>query len=104
MNSSEKTKYRNTKKWKEFRKFILDKYDYTCYICKIRKPGKKSRYLQIHHLDEHAYGKETEDDIELLCSDDHKLVEKLLRRKEFDIDKFCMRLKEVYLNSKSHQD
>ena len=101
MTSKEKCKYRATKKWKNFRKRIIAKYRNRCYVCGIEKRGKQTRYLQVHHLNEDAYGDEKEDDVTLLCSADHELVEKFLRRKEFDIDEYCSRLKEIYLKSKN---
>jgi len=104
VTSKEKRNYRATKKWKNFRRYLIKKNDNTCYICGIRKTGKQTRYLQIHHLDESTYGNETEKDVIPLCSADHELIEKFLRRKEFDIDLFCERLKEIYWISKNNQE
>lgn len=104
MNSNEKIKYRNSKKWKDFRRKLLVSCNYTCQICGIQKRGKKSRYLQIHHINPESYGEESEDDVVVICSADHELIEKLLRRKEFDIDEFCAKLKEIYLKSKNDKD
>jgi len=96
VNSKEKVLFRRTKKWQEFRSFILEKYEYTCFICGI----KKKKGLHVHHINEEKYGNEVEKDVVLLCSTHHKLIEYLLRRKVLDIDDFCKKLKEIYLKSK----
>lgn len=99
MTSHEKIKYRKTAKWKNFRKSILDKNDRKCQICGIRKPGKQSKGLHLHHYNELAYGRETSNDVILLCAECHKLIEKMLKRKVFDIAGFSKRLRNVYFLS-----
>lgn len=97
MTSKEKVKYRSSKKWKDFRKNILEERDYRCEICGIQK--KKG--LQIHHLNPNTYGKETKDDVLVLCPADHKGLERLLRRtkNKVDIDEYCKNLKDAYYKS-----
>ncbi|OQY40937.1 MAG: hypothetical protein B6229_00440 [Spirochaetaceae bacterium 4572_7] len=96
MNSKEKKKFRQTKKWKEFRKVMLEKVDYKCQMCSI----KKKKGLHIHHINEEAYGKETSSDVVVLCSLCHREIERLLKRKEFDINIYILQLKNYYNESK----
>lgn len=94
MDGKEKTKYRNTKEWKKFRKELLEDADYKCQVCGIRKKKK----LQIHHLNEKAYGQETKESVVILCPTCHKIVEWLLSRTRnpVDLNDFCSNLKWVY--------
>lgn len=78
MTSKEKTKYRTSKKWKSFRSELLKEYNYTCALCGTTKRGKQARGLQVHHMNEKSYGNETRNDVTLLCSGCHKLVEKMI--------------------------
>jgi 5-methylcytosine-specific restriction endonuclease McrA len=98
VDGKEKSKYRQTKKWKDFRKRILKERDYTCEICDTRK--KKG--MHIHHYDESTYGNETSEDVLVSCSTCHKLIEWLLSRtkNKVDIDVFCNNLKKAYEKSK----
>jgi hypothetical protein len=100
MTSQEKTKYRRSKKWKDFRKHLLENSEYTCQICGSVKKGKQSKRLHIHHTNEDAYGEEDDKDVVVICAADHELIERLLRRKHLDIDEFCANLKKVYEDSK----
>lgn len=101
MNSSERTKYRRSVKWKKFRRKLIESVGHKCYICGVEKRGKQTRYLQVHHINPESYGHETENDVVVLCAKDHELVEKLLRRKNFDINEFCEKLKEIYWSTKN---
>ena len=99
MNANEKRNYRNTKRFRDLRQALNEKYDYTCYICGVRK--KKG--MHPHHLDENTYGQETLEDLVLVCPACHQhLVERILRRTKqvVDIDLCCTRLKEVISKSK----
>ena len=99
----EKTKYRSRKKWKDFRLALIKKHENCCEICGIKKRGKQTKYLQIHHINPESYGHESEEDVAVICSADHQLLERLLRRKEFDIDKYCVILKELYRKTKANE-
>lgn len=101
MNQKAKTKYRASPKWKETRQIILKQYDYTCYICKIEKRASQSRFLQVHHIVPSSYGNEDIEELVLLCSSCHKhLLERILRRKDFDMEGFLTRLEEIYDRTK----
>ena len=101
MNQRDKTRYRASPKWKETRRLILIEYDYTCYICQISKRASQSRYLQVHHTVPASYGDEHLSELVLLCSSCHKhVLERLLKRKEFDIKGFLRRLEDVYDRTK----
>lgn len=99
MDSKEKKKYRQSKKWKAFRKKLLKEADNKCYISGVKKTGKSKRFLQIHHINPESYGRETSDDVVVLSAAQHKLIENLLKRKDFDIEEYCKRLKEIYYKS-----
>lgn len=101
MDSKQKSKYRQSKQWKEFRKQIIAERDSRCEICGIQKSGKSKRTLQLHHLDPSDYGSETRDSVVLLCSSDHKLIERLLSRtkNKVDITAYIANLKEVFNKS-----
>ena len=79
MNSKEKTKYRQSKKWKEKRKDFIDKFDSTCQFCGKRYTGKSKRLLQIHHIDPSTYGREKDKDLVVLCSNCHRYLERLYK-------------------------
>jgi len=99
MTSQEKTKYRRTHQWKNWRLFLIKKKEYKCEICGMRhKTG-----LQVHHFDEAHYTDLHEDKFAVLCKRDHQLIEQLLSRKSFDIDVYCQELKRVYLESKKYK-
>lgn len=71
MTSKEKTAYRKTTKWKEYRQHKLEESDYTCALCGIHK--KKG--LQIHHINPAAYGNERDEDTVVVCFMCHKFIE-----------------------------
>lgn len=97
MNSKEKQKFRSTSTWKNWRKYILHKRNYTCEICGI----VKKKGLQLHHLDEENYTLLQEERFILLCSSCHKEVERLVKRKILDIDKYIENLKKTYKETKN---
>lgn len=88
--NKEKTKARQTKGWREFRKQLILERGTFCQCC-----GKKTRLLQCHHMDgsiENYQNLEPER-FALLCSQCHKCVSSLeqikpdnwykIRRKEW---------------------
>jgi len=101
MNSKEKNKYRSSKDWKVFRTKLLEENNYTCQVC----GTKKKKGLHIHHINESAYGKETFNDVVVLCSSCHKIIEWLLSKTKnpVNIDSFCENLKGVYLKTREKQ-
>lgn len=98
MTGKEKSKYRQTKEWKQFRKKLIENKNHKCEMC----DTKKRKGLHIHHLNEDKYGEETENDVVVLCSTCHKIVEWLLSRTKnpVDLNVFCTNLKWVYNNTK----
>jgi len=99
MTSKEKSKFRTTSKWKSWRKYLLHKRGCNCEICRIYKKAG----LNVHHHDEANYTDLREYKFSILCKEDHKLIERLLRRKEFDIDDYCSNLKRVYQESNAYR-
>lgn len=96
MNRKAKNRFRTTKEWKNFRNDMLMKFDYRCEIC-----GMKHKHGQnIHHHDERNYTDLDNAKFSVLCPSDHQLLERLLRRKVFNIDEYCENLKRIYKESK----
>jgi len=99
MTSKEKAKYRTTKKWINFRKYLLKKHNHSCMCCGVVKKGKATKSLQVHHLHPENYTNEKEKDVVLLCASCHKEIHRFLQRKEFDIDVFIHNVKIYYLET-----
>lgn len=97
MTSKEKTIFRRTSAWKNWRKYLLQKRNYTCEICGI----VKKKGLQVHHLDEEHYTALKEDKFVVLCSSCHKEVERLVKRKVLDINLYKENIKKVFEQTKS---
>lgn len=74
--NEEKTKFRSSKEWKEFRKNIITERGTYCECC-----GKKTRALQLHHKDPEHYTVLEKERFALLCSLCHKAVSDLERIK-----------------------
>ena len=85
MTSKEKSKWRTTSTWKNWRKYLLEKRGCKCEICSINKKAG----LQVHHYDEQNYKDLKEYKFSVLCKRDHILIEQLLRRKDLNIDEYC---------------
>lgn len=68
----EKTKYRATVKWKNFRLDLIKKAGGKCAICGKEYRGKQKKKLCIHHINESAYGGEKEGDCVVLCTKCHR--------------------------------
>ena len=78
-DSKSKIKFRNLKKWKEFRKNLLNKVGNKCQLCSTVYYGKRKRMLNIHHI----YGEENYDILDekrvvVVCAECHRLIEKFL--------------------------
>ena len=96
-NHEEKNKFRASKVWKEFRKKILIERNYTCEIGGLKMKKK----LNLHHMDEANYTDLKKNKFAVLSPAEHKLIERLLRRKNLDIDLYCRNLKRIYKKSKT---
>ena len=75
---SEHTKFRTTKQWKVFRQSILAEREHRCQCCGI---PKKPKGLQLHHKKPQDYTDLSHpEDFVLVCSECHKLIERMSRR------------------------
>ena len=70
--NAEKEAFRKTKEWKAFRKQILEERGSQCECC-----GKKTKCLQLHHIDPEHYTTLDPARFALLCSWCHKGVSDL---------------------------
>ena len=78
MNQKENSNYRQSKQFKEYRSYLLKKYNNTCQICGKQYKGKQTKLLHIHHKNESTYGNEQPDkDLTVLCSQCHKYFTRL---------------------------
>jgi len=71
LNKMPYPKYLKTEHWQHFRKEALKFAEYTCNKCKI-----KNTTLHVHHLTYENRGRETFNDIMVLCEKCHKLEHK----------------------------
>lgn len=69
--NKEKTAFRRTKQWKDFRKKLIEERGTYCQCC-----GKKTKLLQLHHVDKSLenYQDLNPDKFFLLCAMCHKCV------------------------------
>lgn len=72
----EKDAFRKTKEWKQFRKQIIEERGLQCECC-----GKKTKALQLHHIDPEHYTTLNPDMFALVCSLCHKCISDLERIK-----------------------
>lgn len=102
MNAHEKTKFRRSSKWKNWRKYLLNKRGKHCEICGM--PHRTG--LNIHHCDERHYDDLREEKFSILCKSCHQEIERLLKRttNEVEIDDYCSNMKRVYETSKEYKD
>jgi len=81
MTSKEKTKFRTTKEWKEFRISMLEKTEKSCEMCGTRYSGKRTRMLQVHHHNPDQYTNLNPEYFSVLCSSCHKdTVERFVKK------------------------
>lgn len=62
--------YLKSEHWKHFRKEALKFYNYECTLCK--KKGGNGRGLNVHHNNYKNIGRETFNDIVVICNECHK--------------------------------
>ena len=91
-----KSTFRSSKKWKNWRIYMLEKQDYTCFMSGF----KRKKGLQVHHCDPDNYEDLKEEKFLVLTNAEHRLLERLLSRKDFNIDLYCKNLKTAYKRSK----
>jgi len=99
LTGKEKAKYRASSIWQHWRKYLMNKRGCNCEICGIpKKVG-----LNCHHADEKNYKDLKQDKFFLLCRVDHQNLERLLLRKDFDIDAYCENLKRIFNITKGYR-
>jgi hypothetical protein len=79
LNSKEKTEFRQSKEWKEFRKKIIVAHNYQCDICEY-----SSKKLHVHHKREELYTILNPDWFSVLCPVCHKYIEHHHRKKKLN--------------------
>lgn len=95
MTSENKTAFRKTIKWRDFRKQLLKTRGMKCEVCGTSKKG-----LNIHHCDEDDYTNLDPDLFIILCKTEHRNIHRLMRKKVFDIDLYVVAFKDAYIRSK----
>lgn len=80
MTFKEHNQFRTTKEWKDFRKKILEKRGLFCECCGTSYTLKTSRRLQVHHKDPKNYLDLSPEKFCLLCSECHKLIERVSKK------------------------
>jgi 5-methylcytosine-specific restriction endonuclease McrA len=77
MDKKQKDAFRRTKAWKDFRLSLIEKAQFSCQLCGTHYSGKAKRKLQVHHLYPEDYTNLDPNRFRVLCSEDHKLVERI---------------------------
>ena len=80
-------KYLKTNKWKEIRKIIAQKYNYTCKKCGKRCKDKTNLYgFQVHHKNyKYIFNEEQKlSCLVFLCEDCHKKITEEIKNKKID--------------------
>jgi 5-methylcytosine-specific restriction endonuclease McrA len=78
MNSKEKTSFRRTEEWKQFRITLIKERNNTCELCGSIKPSSQ---LQVHHINPDDYTNLNKKYFAVLCKSCHKEIERLSKRK-----------------------
>ena len=74
--NAEKVEFRKSKEWRFFRKQLLEERGYVCECC-----GKKTKYLDCHHMSPENYNDLTPEKFALLCHSCHSCVSDVERIK-----------------------
>jgi len=77
MTSTDKTKFRSRKLWKDFRLKLITKANFSCELCGTKYAGKRKKMLQVHHLDPANYENLIDENFKCLCSSCHDTVERM---------------------------
>lgn len=80
MTSKEKSKFRSSKVWKDFRRSLIKNRGPQCELCGTKYSGKRLRMLQVHHLDPDNYTDLNPYKFKLVCSSDHELIERISKK------------------------
>jgi hypothetical protein len=92
LTSQEKTKFRNTKQWKNFCKTLKEKRGLKCECC-----YSNSKRLQVHHIKPAEYTNLIEENFSLVCFSCHKNISKLERIKKENYSKYRKEWLSCYL-------
>lgn len=78
----EKTCFRQTLAWKDWRRQLLEAVGYRCELCGVYHRGKSSRVLNIHHkdMDPANYRVLERDRFLVVCEPCHEYIHLLYRR------------------------
>jgi predicted HNH restriction endonuclease len=85
MTSKEKIKFRTTKEWKIFRTNMLLFAECTCDLCGTQYKGKRTKMLQVHHLEPENYTALFPDKFKVVCSSCHDLIERFSIKKSWGV-------------------
>lgn len=80
MTTQEKSNFRQTVAWKEFRRAMLARGNCQCELCGMRYTGSKIRLLNVHHRLPQEYDRLQPELFALLCHDHHEMVEGYCKR------------------------
>ena len=83
MKTSDKTKFRQSKAWKQFRLAVIVSVQGCCELCGTQYKGKRLKMLQVHHLNPDDYFNITTGKFAVLCSSCHDLVERMAIKKSW---------------------
>lgn len=78
--TSQKTLFRQSKVWQEFRAGMIYLQNNRCECCGMVYPGAKSRQLQVHHLFPEKYELLNPANFSVVCSSCHDLIERFVTR------------------------
>lgn len=77
MDQKEKTRFRSSKVWKEFRLLFIKQTGGLCEMCGTKYTGKRLSMLQLHHLDPAHYTLLEPNRFKLCCQPCHDLIERM---------------------------
>lgn len=78
----EKVEFRKSKEWRNFRKMLLEERGHICECC-----GKRTKFLDCHHIDPENYTDLTPEKFALLCHSCHSCVSDIERIKKENREK-----------------
>lgn len=81
--AKEHAKFRGTAIWKDFRAKMIMSVGGECELCGTRYTGKRTRQLNVHHIDPVNYYDLTPTNYRVVCSSCHDLIERMLIKKSW---------------------
>jgi hypothetical protein len=79
------TKFRQSKVWALFRIQKLKEVNNTCELCGTQYKGKRTKMLQVHHLDPENYTVLDPKKFKVPCSSCHDLIERFTVKKSWGV-------------------